>query len=399
VQNLAFSPDGLRLASAGMSGTLKIWEAATAKELHALEKQGDLNFDLAYSKDGKYLALAVGNINKAGEQKKPPGEVKVFDAASGKAIASFTGHRNLLSSIAFSPNGKWLASADRDHVVKVWETVTGKEVLFLKGHTQPLVSVAFSADGRRLATASMDGIVKMWEAETGQELLVLKSEGIQHLAFSPAGNSLATAGRDRIVKLWEGFVPTTSVRLRREALALLDDLFVTWVKPADVATRLQQEPSLDEEIRQAALTELEHFQADPVRLAAASYRTVRRPGAEAAAVEQALWQAEEACRRVPDHGAFVNTLGMAQYRAAKYQDALETLTRADKINKTRLKAAYPGDQAFLAMSYFQLGQKDKAIEFLATLHMLVKQPRWSRNEEVLAFLREAEALCEAKPRK
>jgi dipeptidyl aminopeptidase/acylaminoacyl peptidase len=395
VQNLAFSPDGLRIASCAMAGTLRIWEAATGKELQAFEKQWDLCFDIAYSKDGKYLALAAGNVNKAGEPSRPPGEVKVWETATGKMLTSFTHHRNWVNSIAFSPDGAWVASADRDHVVKVWETVTGKEVHFLKGHTQPMVSVAFSPDGRRLATASTDGTVKLWEVETGQEVLVLKAEGVQHLAFSPDGKCLATAGKDGTVKLWEGTILAPPLRLRREALALLDDLFTTWVHPDEVAARLHQEPFLDGALRQAALAEVEGFRPNPVRLEDASYRTVRRPGAGVAAYQRALLQAAEACRLVPNHGYFLTTLGMAQYRAAQYQASVETLTRADKINTARLKVAYPGDLAFLAMGYYQLGDKDRALEVLGTLREIVSQPRWSRNGEVLAFLREAETLCEA----
>jgi tetratricopeptide (TPR) repeat protein len=218
---------------------------------------------------------------------------------------------------------------------------------------------------------------------------------VQHLAFSPDGNCLATAGRDWTVKLWEGTVPAPQLRLRREALALLDDLFTIWVHPPNVSKRLRQEPLLDEELRQAALAEVEGFRPNPLRLADASYQTVRRPGAGMAAYQRALLQAGEACRLVPEDGYFLNTLGMAQYRAAQYQASVETLTRADKINTAQFKGAYPGDLAFLAMSYYQLGDKDRALKFLGKLREIASQPRWSRNNEVLAFLREAETLCEA----
>ena len=77
-------------------------------------------------------------------------------------------------SVAFSPDGKRLASASEDGTVKLWDAATGQETLTLKGHTDIVTSVAFSPDGKRLASASRDGTVKVWDAATGQEILTLK---------------------------------------------------------------------------------------------------------------------------------------------------------------------------------------------------------------------------------
>ena len=76
--------------------------------------------------------------------------------------------------MAFSPDGKRLASASTDRTVKVWDAATGQETLTLKGHTDQVTSVAFSPDGQRLASASDDETVKVWDAATGQEILTLK---------------------------------------------------------------------------------------------------------------------------------------------------------------------------------------------------------------------------------
>jgi WD40 repeat protein/serine/threonine protein kinase len=149
---------------------------------------------VAFSPDGRRLASASWDQT-----------VKVWDAASGQELLTLKGHTNGVESVAFSPDGKRLASASDDGVLEVWDGATGEGILTFKGHTNGVNAVAFSPDGKRLASASEDGTVKVWDAWSGQETLALKGheEDVYCVAFSPDGKRLASAGVDQTVKVWD----------------------------------------------------------------------------------------------------------------------------------------------------------------------------------------------------
>jgi WD40 repeat protein len=85
-------------------------------------------------------------------------------AETSQEILTFKGHADWVTSVAFSPDGKWIASASNDHTLKVWNAKTGREMVTLKGHTKPVTQLTISPDGQRLASSSDDGTVKVWDA-------------------------------------------------------------------------------------------------------------------------------------------------------------------------------------------------------------------------------------------
>jgi TolA-binding protein len=157
---------------------------------------------VAFSPDGKTLASG-GGATSAGTQEL--GEIILWDLTTAKKRAALTGHDRTVLSIAFAPNGNTLASASRDTTVRIWDVATGQARVTLAGHAAEVNSVAFSPDGKTLASASKDKTVRLWDLPTAKERSILRghADAVTVVAFSPDGNVLASASLDKTVRLWD----------------------------------------------------------------------------------------------------------------------------------------------------------------------------------------------------
>ncbi len=161
---------------------------------------------------------------------------------------------------------------------------------------------------------------------------------------------------------------------------------------SEVLAHLRADAVLSEPVRREALALAERWVEYSPTLNRVSRAVASRPGAEPSAYRLAFQRAEIACRLMPFEGSYHTTLGMAQYRLGKYQEALATLTRADELNRDARGDQAPADLAFLAMAAYQLREKDRAQASLDRLREAMRKPDSAGDHEAQRLLKEAEAL-------
>ena len=212
---LAWSPDGQRLAVHGPL-QIQIIEAATGREISTIRM--DTKRDpsqsvigaLAWSPDGTRLAGAPAAMS-------PASTARIWNVATGEE--SLTVQTGGVSSLAWSPDSRSLASVGRDNMIKIWDAGDGHQLRTLRGHTAGVLSLAWNPDGRQLASGSQDGEVKIWDSARDQEVVQVPAEGgmFPYVTWRPNSQQAAYLAKNHDVSIVDFATSQTTATLPRPA--------------------------------------------------------------------------------------------------------------------------------------------------------------------------------------
>jgi len=184
IECVTFSPDGKYILTTG-PGEARVWDVATGKTVHVISDDPKYVFYRArYSPDGKYFAIAIQET------------VRLYDAATGEQVRVFN-HPDVADAVAFSPDGKTIATASADKKARLWDLATGQIIRELVGHQADFNDIRFSPDGRFLVTANVDHTARLWDVATGKTLRIFGgiTTAVQCALFSPDGKFVLTTNR------------------------------------------------------------------------------------------------------------------------------------------------------------------------------------------------------------
>ena len=195
VLSVTFAPDGKTLAVGYRNQMIRLWDPDQAKVITDLKYPGPVSA-LAYSQDGKTLAASGA------------GKIVIYDALKGQELRQFgpkEGTLPTVACIAFSPDGRTLATGSFDGIIRLWDAVTGDKLKELEGHQNVVYALAFSGDGRNLASGSFDRTVRLWEVFSGQPITTWKGHAgsVGSVAMTPNGRMVVSGSADTNLILWD----------------------------------------------------------------------------------------------------------------------------------------------------------------------------------------------------
>jgi WD40 repeat protein/serine/threonine protein kinase len=209
VNCVALSPDGKRLASGGREPVVRLWDADTGKELANLLGHTNAITTVAFSPDGGTLASGSGDGSvRLWDMSRVPSSPPAGRPARLDERTVLQGKQGTVYCVAFSPDGKTLATADQDGTLQLWNVRAGTRRAVLRGHTGKVRAVAFAPDGKTLASGGDDGTIRLWDMTEGEPPANERAVGrerspVLSLAFAPDGKTLVSGGQGAVVRRWD----------------------------------------------------------------------------------------------------------------------------------------------------------------------------------------------------
>lgn len=168
---------------------------AGMKLLRTLHGHADLVYGIAFSPDGKKIASCSGDKT-----------IKIWETDSGKKVFTLKGHEGQISCIAFSPDGKKMVSGSHDETIKIWETDSGKNMATFASHKSRVYSVSFSPDSKKIISGGDDKSIKIWDADSGKNIatLVGHTDSVLSASISLDGKKIVSGSgaKDKSIKIW-----------------------------------------------------------------------------------------------------------------------------------------------------------------------------------------------------
>lgn len=191
--HVAFSPDGRKLATVSEDHTARTWDAATGAAIATLSGHRGWVTDADWDGEGTRLLTTSQD-----------GTARIWDATSAAELIKFEGHNDAVRRGSWSPDGREVVTT-AGNVALVWSAASGQVLVTLSGHVEGLTNASWSRDGTRILTSSYDGTAKIWNAQTGEVLATLMghSGAVRSASWNHNGTQIVTASDDKTAIVWD----------------------------------------------------------------------------------------------------------------------------------------------------------------------------------------------------